>query len=217
MLPCYAKKENLLCDLRCYKMLNCRVHACEKSCHSGFCGFCPEIAVKTCYCEKAKRLDFCTIDASIKHSCGKICDKQLKCGNHKCTTKCHAGACVECEQFPGDGKTCPCGKLQIDQRTSCTDPLPLCTATCGKRSICGHICASKCHLGPCPCTKQAATKCTWSTIDCLEMNGRQHYHVEKCMGGYSHWRSNSTANLNVEYLHPSRNSPNYLYFLESLK
>lgn len=219
LLPCYAKEGE--CDLRCDKVLNCFKHTCEKTCHWGFCGFCTQTAVKTCYCEKAKRGVLCTLDATWKYSCSQTCDKQFKCGNHKCTAVCHAGPCAECEQFPGDGKTCPCGKLQIDQRTSCSDPLPVCTATCGKRLICGHTCASKCHLGPCtagpPCTKQAATKCTWSTIDCLEMNGRQHYHVERCTDGYSHWRSNYTATSRVEYLHPSRNSANYLYFLESLK
>lgn len=179
------------------------MHTCEKTCHWGYCGSCTQSVVQTCYCKREKRFIRCTKEnkAMLKYSCGQPCAKQLKCGNHKCQYLCHAGACADCELLPENVKTCPCGMLQIekDQRTSCTDPIPLCTASCKMRLTCGqpnnpHTCASKCHYGPCPpCNKQIAVKCLCngmgqdtennrfqSLTSRMRIKRRQHFHVVKC-------------------------------------
>lgn len=174
MYQCNQKVE-FKCDQSCDRDLNCKVHKCEKSCHAGSCDDCTQEIEQTCYCKRETRIVPCTKEnkAALTYSCGQPCDKQLKCGNHKCKSLCHDGECADCELLPENVKTCPCGKLQIepDQRTSCTDPIPLCTAACKKRLTCGqpnnpHVCISKCHFGPCPpCNKQTAVKCRCGFMD----------------------------------------------------
>ena len=182
MYQCNQKVE-FKCDQRCDKDLNCKVHKCEKSCHAGSCDDCAEEIEQTCYCKQENRIVACTKEnkEALTYSCGRPCDKQLKCGNHKCKRLCHDGDCADCELLPENVKTCPCGKLQIekDQRTSCRDWIPLCTGICKKRLTCGpvykpHRCEKKCHHGPCPpCNKRTMVKC----------------HLEQCMMSWEHFHS----------------------------
>lgn len=185
MYQCNQKVE-FKCDQQCGKLLNCKVHDCEKSCHSGDCEECAVEIEQTCYCASENRTVPCTKEnkESLTYSCGRVCNKQLKCGNHNCKMLCHAGDCDDCELLPENVKTCPCGKTQIekDQRTSCTDPIPLCTSSCKKRLTCGqpsnpHSCNSKCHFGLCPpCNKQTAVKCRCGNMDqmikCAQLSTR---------------------------------------------
>lgn len=174
MYQCNQKVE-FKCDQECGKDLNCLVHKCKQSCHSGECEHCTEEIEQTCHCKREKRTVPCTKEnmESLNYSCGLVCDKQLKCNNHKCKELCHEGECKDCELLPDLVKTCPCGKMQIekDKRTSCLDPIPLCTSSCKKRLTCGqpsnpHSCNSKCHFGPCPpCNKQTAVKCRCGHMD----------------------------------------------------
>ena len=39
--------------------------------------------------------------------------------------------------------------LMNGERTSCTDPIPLCGMPCKKKLPCGHNCTKSCHEGPC--------------------------------------------------------------------
>lgn len=53
------------------------------------------------------------------------------------------GECKNCELLPEVVKFCPCGKTEISklnaaERTSCTDPIPICELLCGKDLICGQ-------------------------------------------------------------------------------
>lgn len=174
MFQCNQKVE-FKCGQECGKDLNCNVHKCVKSCHSGDCDDCTEVIEQNCYCSGEKRTVPCTKENKefSTYSCGRVCSKQLKCENHKCKKLCHEGDCGDCELLPENIKTCPCGKTQIekDQRTNCMDPIPLCTSTCKKRLTCGqpsnpHACISKCHHGPCPpCNKQTAVKCRCGHMD----------------------------------------------------
>lgn len=66
------------------------------------------------------------------HSCLLLSGQLLSCGNHRCPLKCHAGPCLTC---PTDAslRTCPCGHTALTVvRTSCLDPIPTCTNTCGR-------------------------------------------------------------------------------------
>lgn len=157
MCQCNQKLE-FKCDQKCGKDLNCKVHACEESCHSGECAACSAEIEQICHCKRENRTVPCTKEniESINYCCGRVCNKQLKCNNHKCKRLCHDGDCGDCELLPDAVKTCPCGKAPIekDQRTSCKDAIPLCTSACKKRLTCGqpsnpHSCVSKCHYGEC--------------------------------------------------------------------
>eukprot|EP01062_Namystynia_karyoxenos_P015685 TRINITY_DN15711_c0_g1_i1.p1 TRINITY_DN15711_c0_g1~~TRINITY_DN15711_c0_g1_i1.p1 ORF type:complete len:984 (+),score=205.85 TRINITY_DN15711_c0_g1_i1:498-3449(+) len=106
-------------------------------------------------------------------SCGKPCGKTLSCGNHKCDRPCHTGPCGECPLLPVAVQQCPCGKTplwqlylekrDLQQRESCTDPIPHCSQVCGRALSCGvreHRCALLCHSGPCPdCTQRVTVRC----------------------------------------------------------
>lgn len=168
-------KESIECDAICSKLLSCELHTCSEKCHTGKCPPCAEKVDQKCHCTKQQRQVACTRDSHDKHnySCGKICGRDLSCGDHKCKDCCHSGECKPCKLSPEMVTSCPCGKMPVvkSQRTSCLDPIPVCEGICGKTLRCGkaanpHHCTSKCHLGNCPpCNKQTAVKCRCGHMD----------------------------------------------------
>ena len=69
--------------------------------------------------------------------------RELNCGNHRCELTCHPPPCLPCHLLPSHTTTCPCGAMPLsallssDQaRTSCLDPIPTCSRTCGKLLPC---------------------------------------------------------------------------------
>lgn len=98
--------------------------------------------VTVCYCGKSQRKVQCTPENSmiVYYSCGKLCEKQLSCGNHICLTPCHVGPCGSCNAL--NINSCPCGKRLLTQdelknRISCTQPVVTCNQPCGKPLECG--------------------------------------------------------------------------------
>jgi len=96
-----------LCGKSCNKTLPCFKHQCERKCHSGSCGQCPQKEEQQCFCGKEHNSlrpcgsgIFDTQDGTKKFSCGKVCGKLLACGKHRCTKTCHAGACSPCSRSP---------------------------------------------------------------------------------------------------------------------
>lgn len=153
MMQC-CQKDDLECDARCDKELNCEAHRCERKCHGGLCEDCEMEIEHVCYCGRKQKSLPCTKEnnVSLKYSCANVCDKQLKCGNHRCQRLCHDGECDDCKLMPDKVKSCPCGKMTLTdgQRTSCTDPIPLCTGNCRKPLTCGqpahpHVCQGEPH------------------------------------------------------------------------
>ncbi|KAL5282480.1 NFX1 family protein [Megaselia abdita] len=183
------------CSGICNKILNCESHKCTLPCHkSKPCPPCDEKIEQICYCERQERKVFCTkeLNGKVSFSCGKVCNKELKCGNHKCKDSCHAGPCKPCKQSPEAVISCPCGALVIfkDERKSCLDAIPTCKNICRKLLKCGkpdnsHKCISICHQGPCPpCNKQTAIKCrcgqTEQLIKCRNLNVRDIRCKKRC-------------------------------------
>lgn len=170
-----SMKETFECDGVCEKVLSCGVHKCPKSCHQGSCDSCTELVTMTCYCEKDKKEDVCTVESALvtKYSCDKTCDRQLSCNNHRCELICHPQNCGSCLLTPDFIKSCPCGKTKFDNdtRKSCLNPIPLCKSQCSKALRCGplaspHVCLKSCHLGDCPpCTKTTNVKCRCGRIE----------------------------------------------------
>lgn len=99
--------ENL-CSLPCLKWLSCGKHRCRHKCHYGPCPDCTLTIHQTCFCGSESRDVPCGKDVSEHYSCGKICNKPLKCGHHVCSLPCHEGECPPCPNLPP--RTCFCGK-----------------------------------------------------------------------------------------------------------
>lgn len=167
------------CEKRCDKMLNCKLHICERVCHAGECEPCSIDIELSCFSHtQSKTVNCGSEEFNSSHnslfSCDQICDKTLTCQKHKCTEKCHPGECKPCALMPSKLTNCPCGQTQIRElliqkkiiRTSCTDPVPTCDKICSKILPCTldsenvHLCESKCHTDECPaCEKLIEKKC----------------------------------------------------------
>ena len=138
-----SQKGLFCCSGNCEKYLNCGVHKCEQICHEQKCGDCTESITNVCYCGKNTKNIVCSAmnnDSSKQYSCFKICDKQLSCGNHKCSQICHEGDCKPCQFSPDEVSTCPCSKTPLlVKRVSCLDEIPLCNSDCKKQLKCGPL------------------------------------------------------------------------------
>ncbi|XP_031550329.1 NF-X1-type zinc finger protein NFXL1-like [Actinia tenebrosa] len=168
------------CDQVCGKSLSCGFHVCEKVCHEGECGDCPRAGERKCPCGKTTVALPCTEDIP---TCGDTCDKELECGRHFCTQKCHFGPCGTCRQIIN--KKCRCGKREKQvqcymeylceskctnmrqcqrhqcKRKCCDNNCPPCEQVCGRTLNCkNHKCSSPCHRGQCyPCPLTVNVKC----------------------------------------------------------
>ncbi|XP_015745022.2 NF-X1-type zinc finger protein NFXL1-like [Python bivittatus] len=124
------------CDEVCGRTLSCGYHVCEQICHSGFCGECPRSGKRSCPCGKSKFSLPCTEDVP---TCGDSCDKVLECEIHRCSQRCHRGACEICRQEVE--KQCRCGKHM--KQMPCHKPY-LCETKCAKIRDCQkHQCKRK--------------------------------------------------------------------------
>lgn len=144
----------IVCTAICGKTLNCGLHQCATTCHTGDCDNCTEMLRQECYCGNVGRKVACTEEfRGIQYySCGEICGKMLSCGNHRwvfslnikkmesniywhffnnlthrCKQVCHEGQCEPCVRDANLVTTCPCGRSQLDgARVSCLDPISCC-------------------------------------------------------------------------------------------
>eukprot|EP00795_Rhopilema_esculentum_P000964 gene964-10730_t len=147
------------CGAMCSDLLACGLHKCKSTCHPGDCPPCPEKSLQPCKCSKHKQLRDC---AAGIWKCSEVCGKVLSCGYHTCEEVCHNGTCGPC---PRTGKrSCPCGKMSL--QLPCTEDIPPCEDTCGKRLECGrHKCHWQCHTGQCETCRQIVTKtCSVVTV-----------------------------------------------------
>ncbi|KAF3497916.1 hypothetical protein DY000_02057972 [Brassica cretica] len=120
---CSERRSVLVCGQRCEKLLNCKRHRCDRSCHVGNCDPCQVLVNATCFCKKKVESVICgdmTVKGELKaedgvYSCNLICGNGLGCGNHLCSEVCHAGPCGDCELLPSRVKTCYCGKKRLEE------------------------------------------------------------------------------------------------------
>ena len=72
-------------------------------------------------------------------TCGDTCGKELTCGRHQCTMRCHEGSCETCRQVVT--KKCRCGKRE--KQVLCSQEY-LCESKCNNLRDCGrHPCKKK--------------------------------------------------------------------------
>ncbi|XP_058459485.1 NF-X1-type zinc finger protein NFXL1 [Malaya genurostris] len=184
---CGSKTKEVNCsesDWQCGKVCGnkfaCGLHSCEKNCHSGSCGECPQGLPRTCPCGKTSTVASCSEEIG---TCGDTCQKFLECQVHRCSERCHPGQCGQCLELIK--KSCRCGYMSKEvachkqlscetkcknirscnkhpcNRKCCDGDCPPCDKLCGKTLPCGkHKCSSLCHHGPCfPCNLKAQVKC----------------------------------------------------------
>ncbi|CEP61352.1 Fap1p LALA0_S03e00936g [Lachancea lanzarotensis] len=197
---CGKQKKDVICSeasehrgfYRCQKpcglLLPCGKHTCQKVCHTGFCGECPETLhhnVK-CYCGTSSKESMACKDVMVQGKshdnsrqewigvfpCTTMRTIEYNCGNHSFTEICKAppslNGRIPCPFAPKNLKTCPCGKNPLRdlniERMDCTDPIPTCDSICGKLLKCGkHTCPFQCHTGECmrdcTCTDKKPCSC----------------------------------------------------------
>eukprot|EP00735_Rhodelphis_limneticus_P011594 TRINITY_DN4715_c0_g1::TRINITY_DN4715_c0_g1_i1::g.21263::m.21263 TRINITY_DN4715_c0_g1::TRINITY_DN4715_c0_g1_i1::g.21263 ORF type:complete len:914 (+),score=165.85,sp/Q9SY59/NFXL1_ARATH/35.41/3e-128,zf-NF-X1/PF01422.12/4e+02,zf-NF-X1/PF01422.12/0.0098,zf-NF-X1/PF01422.12/0.00056,zf-NF-X1/PF01422.12/0.00064,zf-NF-X1/PF01422.12/0.031,zf-NF-X1/PF01422.12/1.5e+04,zf-NF-X1/PF01422.12/8.8e+03,zf-NF-X1/PF01422.12/1.8,zf-NF-X1/PF01422.12/4.9e-05,zf-NF-X1/PF01422.12/26,zf-NF-X1/PF01422.12/0.013,zf-NF-X1/P len=185
-LRCGEADQGRSCGRECRKRHNACGHPCAALCHPGACPPCIVPREQECYCGRNKATRPCgeavrDRDEGSKgeFSCTETCGRLLDCGNHTCQEKCHAGPCAGCPTHPSRLRSCPCSRTWVpfQLRKSCTDPIPVCTKTCGKKlEPCGvHLCEKECHAGPCgTCQGVLDTTCRCGackvTVKCAELN-----------------------------------------------
>ncbi|KAA0202485.1 hypothetical protein HAZT_HAZT003773 [Hyalella azteca] len=114
---CSGGSETLLCGGICGKQLSCTAHTCPLPCHAGPCADCKIEVVQTCHCTQSSRTVKCDSESHVvaSYECGKVCDKLLDCGHHKCKRLCHEGDCDECFLTVDKVNSCPCGKKPLQE------------------------------------------------------------------------------------------------------
>ncbi|KAI8141438.1 hypothetical protein BJV82DRAFT_670718 [Fennellomyces sp. T-0311] len=122
------------CPHPCVREAPCgHVRLVQHPCHpdSESCPPCVMLVSRKCVCGKTEMKNVPCYRESPR--CGRVCEKPLKCGRHRCTKTCHSGSCL------ADDEACvqPCN---------------------GKRSNCGHPCSSRCHgISSCPESEECKT------------------------------------------------------------
>ena len=97
-------------------------HPCSLNCHPGPCPPCQITIQLPCYCGHQTMSFRCSHLAPSRAkqappmslSCGRVCDKKLDCGNHRCQSICHDGPCQPCPITHVE--RCYCGKAEKELR-----------------------------------------------------------------------------------------------------
>ncbi|KAJ2940936.1 hypothetical protein O0L34_g10198 [Tuta absoluta] len=209
--PCECGTEKVMrlcndakwqCQKPCNKPFDCGYHKCEKVCHSGSCGPCPNTGMRSCPCGAKERYVKCP---DFLETCLGTCNKKQEYCEHSCPEKCHKGPCPPCQVVIQKKCSCRthersipcsrefrcetkcrgsrlCGKHPCAKKC-CNGNCPPCEKLCDKQLQCGrHKCTAICHLGPCyPCPRESKVTCrckeTYVTVPC----GREkHVKPPKC-------------------------------------
>ncbi|KAJ4828026.1 hypothetical protein Tsubulata_035105 [Turnera subulata] len=179
-----------VCGATCDKMLSCGFHRCHERCHRGSCiETCRIVVTKSCRCgglkkevpcyqdlacdRKCQRMRDCGRHACKRRCCdgdcppcGEICDKRLRCKNHKCPAPCHRYVSLHVGLLSNDGGPCApcplmitisclCGEthFEVPCGTEMNQKPPKCRKPCLVPVLCRHGSdrkPHKCHYGACP-------------------------------------------------------------------
>ncbi|XP_055333242.1 transcriptional repressor NF-X1-like [Paramacrobiotus metropolitanus] len=141
------------CAEVCGRRLGCENHGCQRRCHAGECGVCPQApeVVTTCPCGKMalKGMQRRSCLEPVP-TCVEVCGKRLECGTaknpHFCEKMCHEGPCGACGKKTA--VTCLCGSsTQVVPCAELTPEVKMwhCTKKCQKKMLCGrHKCDNIC-------------------------------------------------------------------------
>ncbi|XP_065221167.1 protein shuttle craft [Planococcus citri] len=135
-------------------------HKCNLLCHPGPCPSCTIQVTRECGCGRTTRTVQCSFKTPIL--CGKVCDRLLNCGVHRCLKTCHFGECEPCDMKTEIACFCNkskkeliCGSQEQENFT--------CGEKCDKTLACdNHKCDLICHqeeCGLCPRSPIVVNSC----------------------------------------------------------
>ncbi|KAG5599858.1 hypothetical protein H5410_031228 [Solanum commersonii] len=209
-----------VCGATCGKMLSCGFHRCPERCHRGPCiETCRVVITKSCRCGSYKKQVPCHQDMTCERKCQKLrdcgkhvckrrccdgdcppcsemCDRKLRCRNHKCPApchRCHGPTPPPLPEFtlkpkkkrlnnqiePTPGSPCPpCPQLVwrscLGNHMVCSDrAIFSCDNLCGNPLACGnHYCTNVCHTLVTSTSKldssRRAETCEMCTLPCQQ-------------------------------------------------
>lgn len=154
-LPCTATPPS--CPYICDKLHDCGIHRCQRICHDGSCGPCPEQIETLCNCGRKSKIKLCSGE---KFYCDTRCTVPRNCHRHVCRKRCCKGlgpnpVYLKDENtysFPNTTLVPPTSNMDEDNTEYC----PPCREICGLKRSCGNcIDESFCHSSSncLPCTK----------------------------------------------------------------
>eukprot|EP01029_Cantina_marsupialis_P010485 TRINITY_DN2392_c0_g2_i3.p1 TRINITY_DN2392_c0_g2~~TRINITY_DN2392_c0_g2_i3.p1 ORF type:complete len:1024 (-),score=276.08 TRINITY_DN2392_c0_g2_i3:144-3215(-) len=137
-----------VCLRRCNNLLNCRVHRCDRFCHTGPCYPCDVIHLEPLVCNCGKSVLPPPQLCGTQVECFEACVQERPCGHKSQFHKCHHGPCPDCTVKVM--KPCVGGHCERLVRCFMSDDQVVCGARCGKTLPCGqHTCKRPCHGGDC--------------------------------------------------------------------
>ncbi|KAJ8946028.1 hypothetical protein NQ318_023276 [Aromia moschata] len=145
-VPCNSNVDEKICKKPCTTLLPCN-HFCKKKCFE---------TCEPCYIRVEKIIPACGHKTKLscfktperKH-CNKQCNRTLPCG-HGCTNKCSQPCTAKCLRMKDCDLMSPCGhnvkKISCYENCNNYDSILLkyCTAPCGVKLKCDHICKGTC-------------------------------------------------------------------------
>ncbi|KAJ8946031.1 hypothetical protein NQ318_023280 [Aromia moschata] len=145
-VPCNSDVDEIVCEKPCKTLLPCN-HICKKKCFET-CGPCSiKVEKNIPACGHKTKLS-CFETPERKH-CNKQCNQTLPCG-HGCTNKCSQPCTAKCLHMKDCDLMSPCGhnvkKISCYENCNNYDLILLkyCTAPCGVKLKCDHICKGTC-------------------------------------------------------------------------
>ncbi|KPM11413.1 transcriptional repressor NF-X1-like protein [Sarcoptes scabiei] len=183
---CSDMQNGWSCEEICSKPYDCGEHKCQKICHKDGCGSCPlsPDQIKSCCCGQTLLSDLISLNKQQPRklctdpiqTCGKICNKPLKCGDeenpHLCKAFCHEGPCPHCDQktilrcFCGaNSKMINCKEFESRNFS--------CKKKCNKKLSCGrHKCLKECCVNNDHICRQVCGR----KLDCGQHNCQEQCH-----------------------------------------
>ena len=149
-----AGMEQPQCRRLCKTTLNCGRHECGERCCAGERNAIERHAAK----RRQRHLDVISLTLEDQfepeHICTRVCDRTLKCGNHRCSDLCHKGPCRSCREAIFDELSCHCRRTILQPPLPCGTRPPTCTFICERPKRCGHPQVNhSCHGNEEPCPK----------------------------------------------------------------
>ena len=162
--------EPVRCQRKCGRPLECGRHTCRRRCCSGACPPCEEV--------RAAQQDGPTVAPPppphpLHPLCIplQVCNRWLRCKNHRCAAPCHSGTCPPCPLTAVIACACGSARYRVPCGRERTALPPRCDKLCSMPALCRHAQQlhdqpHTCHYGPCPpCPLACGTQVRWGCVD----------------------------------------------------
>ncbi|KAI1425447.1 hypothetical protein F5Y12DRAFT_747538 [Xylaria sp. FL1777] len=150
-VTCHERESyHPLCDKVCRVQLNCGRHE-----HGTRCCPAEKRAIERLTLKRRnKNSNPLNEEFEAEHICIRACDRELKCGRHRCQQMCHRGPCPSCLEAIFEEISCNCGRTVLQPPQPCGTRAPECRFDCTRPRHCGHPQVThNCHLDDLACPK----------------------------------------------------------------